>query len=600
MIKAIDRQNQDLGKTRKLSKRVTVEDVSGNRHILKATVISVNPLDIKKSSTQALVDSDIDSLGIRDRIIDPPLSLSELSVLAEFSTELRQTCDAMAVGVDGFGHRLLPRTMNEEQKKLFKREIEDEQEFLSHFFNYPNSEESFVKLRRETTQEKELTGNAYWELVPSLTDTKRYSAVNRINAATVRITKSDRMITKMALNYVRPDLSMGTKYFQKKFRKFVQVVNTKKVFFKQFGDPRVIDKRTGEVADQNLDPQFRATELFHFKIETRRPTPYGMPRFTGNIISIKGSRQADETNIITLMNNNIPSFAVLANGGMLTQGSVDRIREFVDTQIKGSSNYSKWLILEGESSHDGLSSPTSIKIEIVPLTRAQHQDMLWQSYDENNAKKLRRNFRIAPILVGASENYDRATAQVSEALTEKYVYNPEREEIDREINKIILAQGIRFWVFKSNSPNVTNDEDLVRILTGAERSGALTPRIARLLLEDILNRDLPGFDNLPEDFNPDVPFSYTLAKLMHSVGMANQNGTFAPQGQIPTAPNSGGQDNGSQDLITESLSPDDLLERIFEKPQMYIEKLTKVRDSLENELTKESYGVRPHESKGCC
>ena len=582
--------------TRKASKRVAVEDVSGNRHILKATVISVNPLDIKKSSSQGLIDADIESLGIRDKVIDPPLSLGELSVLAEFSTELRQTCDAMAVGVDGFGHRLLLRPMTEDQKKSLQKQIDEEEDFLNHFFNYPNSEESFVKLRRESTQEKELTGNSYWELVPGLTDPKKYSAINRINAATIRITKADRLITRMGLNYIRGDLSIGTKFFQKKFRRFVQIIGTKKVFFKQFGDPRVIDKRNGEVAEQNLDPQFRANELFHFKIESRRPTPYGMPRFTGNIISIKGSRQADETNIITLMNNNIPSFAILANGGMLTQGSVDRIREFVDTQIKGSSNYSKWLILEGESTHDGLSSPNSIKIEIVPLTRAQHQDMLWQSYDENNAKKLRRNFRIAPILVGASENYDRATAQVSEALTEKYVFNPEREEIDREINKIMLAQGIRFWIFKSNSPNVTNDEDLVRILTGAERSGALTPRIARMLLEDILNRDLPGFDNLPEGFSPDVPFSFTLAKLMHSAGSANQNGTFDSQGQTPKRPPS---ESADDDAIL-SASPDDLLEQIFEKPQRYIEKLTKMRDSLGEELTRESYGVRPHESKGCC
>lgn len=579
--------------TKKISRRVEVEDVKGNRHILKATVISVNPLDIKKSNSQALDDVDIESLGIRDKVIEPPLSLSELSVLAEFSTELEQTTESMAVGVDGFGYRIMPQVMTKEQQTSFKKQIDEEWEFLDHFFKFPNSEESFVKLRRESTQEKELTGNTYWELVPSLTDSKRYSAINRVNAATIRITKTDRVMTKMGLNYVKNDLTLGTKFFQKRFRRFVQIIGTKKVFFKQFGDPRIIDKRIGEVAE-SLDPKFRANELFHFKIESRRRTPYGMPRFTGNIISIKGSRQADETNIITLMNNNIPSFAILANGGMLTQGSVDRIREFVDTQIKGSSNYSKWLILEGESTHDGLSSPNSIKIEIVPLTRAQHQDMLWQSYDENNAKKLRRNFRIAPILVGASENYDRATAQVSEALTEKYVYNPEREEIDREINKILLAQGIRFWVFKSNSPNVTNDDDLVRILTGAERSGALTPRIARMLLEDILNRDLPGFENLPSDFNPDLPFSFTLAKLMHSAGTANQNGTFDGQGQVPKQP---GSESGDDSIM---FSADDLLEQIFEKPQKYIEKLTQIRDALGAELTHESYGAKPHDSQGCC
>jgi len=583
-----------------VSKKLSIEDEKGNKHILKATVISVSPRDIRKSQSASIEDEDLDVLGLQGRVIEPPLSLTDLAVLQEFSTELRQTIDSIAVGIDGFGGRLRERKMSEEEAAKFKVQIMEERDFLDNLLDYPNPNESFVKLRKETTREKELTGNAFWELVPSLGDLKRYSCINRINSATIRITKSDRTLTRMGLNYVKRDFTIGTKFFQKRFRRFVQIINRKKVYFKEFGDPRIIDLRTGDVADENLDRRFRANELFHHKIECRRRTPYGMPRFTGNIISIKGSRQADETNIITLMNNNIPSFAVLANGGMLTQGSVDRIREFVDTQIKGSSNYSKWLILEGESSHDSLSSPASVKMEIVPLARNQHQDMLWQSYDENNAKKLRRNFRIAPILVGASENYDRATAQVSEALTEKYVFNPEREEIDRDINKILFAQGIRFWTFKSNSPNVTNDEDLVRILTGAERSGALTPRISRMLLEDILNRELPGFDEASEDFNPDVPFSYTLAKLMQSAGSANQNGTFAPQGQVPK-----GRPNGAEQTkyeeIGDLLDPMKAVDKMLERPEDYINALTQIRDSLKEELDVEAFGeVQSGRSSMCC
>jgi hypothetical protein len=95
---------------------------------------------------------------------------------------------------------------------------------------------------------------------------------------------------------------------------------------------------------------------------------------------------------------------------------------------------------------------------------------------------------------------------------------------------------------------------------------------------------------------PDVPFSFTLAKLMHSAGNANQNGTFDGQGQVPKRP---GTDSADDDSITSS-SPIDLLEQIFEKPQKYIEKLSQVRDALGNELTRESYGAKPHESKGCC
>lgn len=582
-----------------VSKKLSVEDERGNKHILKATVISVSPKDIRKSRSASIEDDDLDVLGLQGRVIEPPLSLTDLAVLQEFSTELRQTTDAIAIGIDGFGGRLLQRKMTDEYKEKYKVEIQEERDFLDNLLDYPNPTESFVKLRKETTREKELTGNAYWELVPTFGNTKRYSCINRVNSATVRITKTDRTLTRMGLNFIKKDFNVGTKYFQKRFRRFVQIINRKKVYFKEFGDPRIIDRRTGDVADENLDRRFWATELFHHKIDSRRRTPYGMPRFTGNIISIKGSRQADETNIITLMNNNIPSFAVLANGGMLTQGSVDRIREFVDTQIKGSSNYSKWLILEGESSHDSLSSPSSVKMEIVPLARNQHQDMLWQSYDENNAKKLRRNFRIAPILVGASENYDRATAQVSEGLTEKYVFNPEREEIDRDINKILFAQGIRFWTFKSNSPNVTNDEDLVRILTGAERSGALTPRISRMLLEDILNRELPTFDDTPDDFNPDVPFSFTLAKLMQSVGNANQNGTFASQGQTPKPPANSNEQTKYEE-IGDLLDPNMAIDKMLEKPEDYIKALTQIRDSLKEDLDEEAFGEVQNGNSACC
>ncbi|MCI4170797.1 phage portal protein, partial [Bacillus spizizenii] len=33
---------------------------------------------------------------------------------------------------------------------------------------------------------------------------------------------------------------------QKRFRKYVQIINGKKVFFKEYGDPRKMDMRTGE------------------------------------------------------------------------------------------------------------------------------------------------------------------------------------------------------------------------------------------------------------------------------------------------------------------------------------------------------------------
>ena len=532
----------------KASKSIEVETTTGNKHILKATVLSVSPEAIQKNQSHAIEDA-LDDMGISSQIVRPPLSQGELAILQDYSSELGQIIDVMSVGIEGFGGRLLKRKMNNELEEKMDAAIKEEKSWLDSFFELPNPKGSFVKLRRETREDLESTGNAYWELVPSPVKKGRYSQVNRIDAPSMYITKVDERLTPMRMNFIDSDgLSLRSKTFLVRFRKYVQVMGAKKVWFKEFGDPRCLDRRTGEVIDpEKVNKKYWANEVFHHRIYTPKRTPYGLPRFTGNIIAIKGSRSADETNIMTQQNNHVPSMAVLVSGGALTEGSIQRLKEFVDTQIKGNSNYSKFLILEGESGHDSLSGSSSMKIEVKPLSDNQHKDQLWQEYDKNNASKLRRSFRIAPILVGSSENYDRATAQTSEAMTEKYVFNPERVAMDENINQLLLQQGFRFWKFKSNAPNTTNDEDLVRIITGGEKTGAVTPRIARMMLEDILNRELPDpdFEKIPDDlkpyFNPDVPFSLGLARMMSSAGAANANGTFANQGQTPLPPGQPGR-----------------------------------------------------------
>lgn len=572
-----------------VSKRIPVEDVNGNKHILKATVVSVDPTS-KSQSSDEITDDTLITLGLNGRIISPPLSQEQLVLLQENSSELGQIIDAMITGVAGFGGRVHLREMKDSAKEVHASLIAEEQEYLETFFKFPNPEGSFKKLIKESLEDYESTGNMYWELIPTVTRSGRFSCINKLDVSTMRLTKLDQNFTRYSVKYVDRNFQLKNKYFVKKFRRFVQVVNNKKMFFKEFGDPRIIDKRTGDVIDAMVPQKYWANEVWHRRLYTPRRSPYGLPRFTGNIIAIRGSRSADETNILTQQNNHVPSMAVMVAGGQLTQASCDRLQDFVDTQIKSNANYSKFLILEGESDHDSLSGSGSMKIEIQPLSNNQHQDQLWQEYDKSNSEKLRRSFRIPPILVGKGEDYSKATATVSERLAERYVFSPEREELDEEINKLLVQQGFRFCVWKSHSPNVTDDQDLVRILTGAERTGGLTPRISRMLLEDILNRKLPPFPEDVEDFNPDLPFSYTLAKLMHEAGAANQNGSFASQGQTPKAPGSPGRPS-AKNLTTKTFDPVSWMHGILEGMEGADEnQLEELKQNLEDSLDTEAFG----------
>jgi len=63
------------------------------------------------------------------------------------------------------------------------------------------------------------------------------------------------------------------------------------------------------------------------------------------MLAIYGVRAAEEINYITFKNNNIPSMVLMISNGSLTQGSIDRITQFVETSIQGSDNRSKFRVL---------------------------------------------------------------------------------------------------------------------------------------------------------------------------------------------------------------------------------------------------------------
>lgn len=567
----------------KVSKSIPVEDVNGNKSVLRATIIGVPTEKIRKERSHEIPDDDLYTLGFGSTIIKPPLSPKELSVLSEYSSELGPNIDAMVIGIEGFGQKVVVRKMTQAQEAVFGKEISIEKRWLeTNIVENPNPVGSLRKLRKQLLRDRENTGNAYLELVPSAVGSK-YSSYNRIEPSAIWITKADSNFTRFYQNYVDDNFTIKQKSFLKRFRRFVQIIGKKKVFFKEFRDPRMIDARTGEVLRMRSNSsgqqvpvdekgvevprKYLARELFHFALQTSRKTPYGLPRFTGNIIGIKGSRSSEEANILTMQNNNVPSMAVVVSGGMLTEGSIDRMQEFIDTSIKGDLNYSKFLLLEGEGSSDALSGTSSMKIDIKPLTNDQHTDALWSDYDKRNNTKTRRAFRQPQILVGDTETLSRDVAQESERLAEKYVYNPEREDLDEDWNKILVQQGIRFHVIKTNSPNVTNDEDLVKILSGAEKTGGVTPRIAHMILGDILNRELPAIIEDDPDFKPDLPFSISVGKLARGMAMSNGAGTLAPTGQqeadrgIDNRDKSPVQDKDLVDQLHAHLDPQNSVEK---------------------------------------
>lgn len=511
---------------------------------VSATVVKGEPKKASTAST-ALVDPwSVTAIDTATGIIEPPYNFVGLMSLKDNSSELKSNIDAMATNVAGFGWRLArldhtkPKT-GEEPDPTFEMQVREEKERLTNLLRYIDYDgRSLTRLRRVWQDEMETTGNVFLEVIRDRA--KRATNWQKLPTFTMRLTVQDaepQLVKEVQQIHRgnRSKLRIVNRY--KRFRRFVQAsVNVigfvsqgashsqtepQLVWFKEYGDPRTMDSRTGAFVEPgSIASEFEANEILHSKLE-HPSTPYGVVRWIGALIPLLGVRTSEEINYSTFTNNNIPSLALMVSGGSLSEGSIARVKEFVASHVQGSDNYSKVLILEAESYEDDMGDPANVRMDIKPLTREQHTDALFQNYDVRSTEKVRQSFRLPPIYVGRSEEYTRATAEVSRKIGDEQIFNPDRMDEDHEINRFLVQEfGVLYHEFRTNTPNVTNDQDLIKILNSSEKTGAMTPRIAHSIIEDVFGRDLP----IPQNVGLDTPYSLQMAEAVKNMADPTEPG----------------------------------------------------------------------------
>ncbi len=474
----------------------------------------------------------------------PPYDPEALCLLVEHSNSLRQNVDAYATNIDGFGYRFEPAidldaedapqkvsdaisleraaaedatnsepTAEEVSARLaeLRRLAHAERARLESFFDFCCFDHSFVDLRRRTRQDLEVTGNAYWEV---LRDGKGDLArLVYVPSYSVRLLQLDRQPVEVSERVRVSAISFETVASRRRLRRFVQIQGTEQVYFKSFGDSRVVSRTTGQVfADIAALKAARpddgpATELLHFAIHSPR-SPYGVPRWVGTLLSVLGSRQMEEVNFLYFENKSVPPMALLVSGGRLSESSVPRIERFIEENLKGKANFHKILILEADGA--GTGDGGRAKIELRPLTDAQQQDALFQLYDERNIDKVGSAFRLPRLLRGESKDFNRSTAESALRFAEDQVFQPERDEFDFLVNRKLLADmGVRFWRFRSQTPVTRDPERMTEAVERLVRVGVLTPEEGRILAGDIFNRE---FRKIPDDWVR-RPITLTLAGI---------------------------------------------------------------------------------------
>ena len=449
----------------------------------------------KRNDVSRQIDSD-DSYFMQGTsgVIEPPYEISRLDTIYGQSSMLPQCVESMKVNVASNGIRVVARAEGVE--------IEDAERLtLQSFIDSANLEESLSSVQGKLVHNYEKYGFGFYEVIRNRRGTP--TLIKNAKSATTRLIKADKERVQVTINVARGGSRSRVKEFRT-FRKYVQQVGAAKVYYKEFGDPRVMSYKTGkyETTENKVDSGDRATEILHRRQISE--DAYGTPRWISQLPNILGSRESEEVNLRYFEDNTVPPILLSVSGGRLTRQSYIELKELVETQGLGRDRQNQMILIEavGESQDiDGKASSVSVKVD--KLTDARQSDGLFKEYDSRNADKVRSSFRLPPGLVGMSQEATFASNNVAMYMAETQVFVPERRDHDEFLNKRFVnhPKGLNLQTVKleSKGPTITNPDQIVKVLTAANVMGGVTPRSSIELINEAMQLSLPQYPGIGVD-----------------------------------------------------------------------------------------------------
>ena len=372
----------------------------------------------------------------RPTLIAPPIDPRTLFRMAQTSNSLGQCIDAMVRNVHGTGFGI------EDAQNLEEENVDDpETKKVKGFFQEVWPGMTFQQLRHQTGVDQETCGYCFWEMLRN----KRGELVmiRRLDPKITRLVRlGDPMNSPVKVRRGDETITLNVPM---RYRRYAQRIGTQLVYFKDYRCPFLINSRSGELLTDNPANRLKlmkdnelGTEVLYFRLKEDVDTPYGVPTWYPQTPSVLGSRKAEEHNLDYFNSGGVPPMMIFVQGGTLGPSMKQTLDDYFSSTPGAKQGAPVFEVQPTGGSLDGGDSKVDVKIERFGSER--QNDSMFEAYDEKCEGRIRRAWRLPPIFVGRSDDYNLATAQASYAVAEAQVFKPARDDFDTTINSTILLE----------------------------------------------------------------------------------------------------------------------------------------------------------------
>lgn len=265
-------------------------------------------------------------------------------------------------------------------------------------------------------------------------------------------------------------------------------------------DPQYVDKETGETAEtiDALD-NGPANELIFIPNPSPLSKYYGIPDWVAEVQTMMADQAAKEFNRDFFENDAMPQYAIIVEGGTLSESAREDVRELINNLRKKEGR--RVPVLEAEELVDhGIDADPSVSIRIEQLTQQGDEDMAFIDFRRQNEHEIAKVHEVPPQLIGNMESANRSNSEEAIRDFVKEVIEPQQERFADRLYRIVHRDILEItdWTLEFHTRGAEDEKRQADILKTILRSGgsALTVNEVREMINDITDRQIASIDEL--------------------------------------------------------------------------------------------------------
>lgn len=387
-------------------------------------------------------------------VVEPPYNMWYLAKIYEVSSPHHAAIDAKVSNTVGLGFDFVETAevkekiedlddTDVERLNFLRKKISRAKNKMYKTIDDMNEDESFIETMKKINIDYESTGNGYMEIGRKVDGSIGY--IGHIPSTTVRVRK-DR-------------------------DGFIQIVNNKIVFFRNYGDTSTPD----QVGD---DP--RPNEIIHFKKYTPTNNYYGIPDIIPALQALAGDEFASKFNLDYFENKAVPRYIIVVKGAKLSDESQRKLLEFFQTGLKGKNHRSLYIPLPADDGN------TKVEFKMEPV-EAGVQDSSFKNYRMENRDEILMAHRVPVSKVSLGQGISLAAARDADKNFREQVTTPTQEYFEKKINKFV-REFTDMFDLKFNELTLTDEDTQSKIDERYLRMQVIVPNEVRA------RKGLPALD----------------------------------------------------------------------------------------------------------